>query len=320
VSIEPLKTSSTAQRNRMIAIAAGVLTVGAIVLGFAGDFLGLPWHWMRPAAELLLLAELVGLVVLERHQLFEPVHGTVGAIDANVNALRSELQLLNQRLDSTGQVSFFASPSQTVGAISRAMQEALTREQEAPQILRWARLANYPRILTNPELGSGLQEILRGVMAFHVLPDSPPHAKSRLWTVRNILTFTDLENFDRWRESIQPLYFERTPLNSETKILVRIRSRPEGVLTPNLVTDRDVIVTLDDDRTNNRWGFLFQGRQYVAVFARWFDELWASISDDYLVESRGEVNQKAVSEIGKELEAATGAHNRPYIRKSEVSR
>ena len=54
-----------------------MITVNAIVLGFAGDFLGLPWHWMRPAAELL-LAELVGLVVLERHQLFEPVHENVG--------------------------------------------------------------------------------------------------------------------------------------------------------------------------------------------------------------------------------------------------
>jgi hypothetical protein len=32
----------------MIAIAAGVITIMAIVLGFAGDFLGLPWHWMRP--------------------------------------------------------------------------------------------------------------------------------------------------------------------------------------------------------------------------------------------------------------------------------
>jgi hypothetical protein len=28
---------------------------------------------MRPAGELILLAELVGLIVLERHQLFEPV-------------------------------------------------------------------------------------------------------------------------------------------------------------------------------------------------------------------------------------------------------
>jgi hypothetical protein len=246
--------SGNRKRNRIIAIIAGAITVIAVVLGFAGDYLSLPWKGLRPATELLLLAELVVLVVLERHQLFEPVHGTVGAIDANVNALRSELRLLSQRLDSTGQ-------------------EALSREQEAPQILRWARLANYPRILTNPELGSGLQEIFRGVMAFHVLPDNPPHARSRLWTVRNILTFTDLENFDGWRESISPLYIERTPLNSETKIRVRVRSRPDGVLTPNLVTDQDVIVTPDDDRAHNRWGFLFQGRQYVAVFARWFDEL-----------------------------------------------
>jgi hypothetical protein len=41
----------------MIAIAAGVITVTAVVLGFAGTSSGLPWHWMRPAAELLLLAE-----------------------------------------------------------------------------------------------------------------------------------------------------------------------------------------------------------------------------------------------------------------------
>ena len=52
----------------MIAIVAGVVTVAAIVLGFAGDFLGLPWKWLQPAAELLLLGELVGLIGLECHQ------------------------------------------------------------------------------------------------------------------------------------------------------------------------------------------------------------------------------------------------------------
>ena len=43
---EPAAPRSHARRNRIIAIAAGVVTVIAIVLGFAGDFLGLPWHWM----------------------------------------------------------------------------------------------------------------------------------------------------------------------------------------------------------------------------------------------------------------------------------
>ena len=67
-----------ARRNRLIALVAGAVTAIAVVLGFGAEYLGLPWHWMRPAVELLLLGELVGLVVLERHQLFEPVHATVG--------------------------------------------------------------------------------------------------------------------------------------------------------------------------------------------------------------------------------------------------
>jgi hypothetical protein len=38
------------KRNRVIAIVAGSITVVAIVLGFAGDYLGLPWKGLRPAA------------------------------------------------------------------------------------------------------------------------------------------------------------------------------------------------------------------------------------------------------------------------------
>src|SRR5260370_37663668 len=91
------------RRNRMIAISAGAITVIAIVLGFAGDFLGLPWHWMRPAAELLLLAELVGLVVLERHQLFEPVQETVGGIDKRVADLQVSLEALTKEMRSASE-------------------------------------------------------------------------------------------------------------------------------------------------------------------------------------------------------------------------
>jgi hypothetical protein len=67
-------STATAGRNRIVAIAAGAITVIAIVLALASGYLGLTWLWLRPAAELLLLAELVGLIVLEPHQLFEPVH------------------------------------------------------------------------------------------------------------------------------------------------------------------------------------------------------------------------------------------------------
>src|SRR5271155_1388458 len=91
--------SNPARRNRIIAVAAGAITVVAIVLGFAGDFLGLPWHWMRPAAELLLLAELVGLVVLERHQLFEPVHEGVGALRNDVGTIQTGVSTMQIRLE-----------------------------------------------------------------------------------------------------------------------------------------------------------------------------------------------------------------------------
>jgi hypothetical protein len=79
------------------------------------------------------------------------------------------------------------------------------------------------------------------------------------------------------------------------------------VVTPHLVTDRDAIIILDHDSAAYRWGFLFQGRQYVSVFARWFDELWASIPDNYLVGSRTGLNQKALDRIREELEAAEAA-------------
>src|SRR5579864_7376620 len=88
-------TPDHVRRNRLIATVAGAITVIAIVLGFAGDFLGLPWHWMRPAAELLLLAELVGLVVLERHQLFEPVEEQVTDIHARVEHIQEALASVN---------------------------------------------------------------------------------------------------------------------------------------------------------------------------------------------------------------------------------
>jgi hypothetical protein len=51
---------TTARRNRMIAVFAAAITVVAIVLAFASGYLGQQWNWLRPAGELLLLAELVG--------------------------------------------------------------------------------------------------------------------------------------------------------------------------------------------------------------------------------------------------------------------
>jgi len=299
---EDAKVTSHSRRNRMIAIGAGAITVIAIVLGFAGDFLGLRWRWMHPAAELLLLAELVALVVVERHQLFEPVHGTVGSIDANVMALRNDIALLNQRLDTTGQMTFLAGPSQAIRGMTRAQQEALARVQETPQILRYTRLAKLGSFVGDPELGAELLEFAQAQIAFGLSPDSGQDAKARMWTVRVILAVGSAEEMGAWKQTA-PLFFAgKQPINFESKFLVRTRSRPEAVLTANLITDRDVIVTLDDDSARSRWGFLFQGRQYVTLFSRWFDELWASIPDTYRFYSRAGLNEAVIEGTRKELE------------------
>src|SRR5215472_14976011 len=109
--------SLQARRNRFIAIAAGVITVVAIVLAFASGYLGQQWNWLRPAGELLLLAELVGLIVLERHQLFEPVHERVAGIETKVGEiyeamtiarmqdLREVMSVVAERLAAPGQIT-----------------------------------------------------------------------------------------------------------------------------------------------------------------------------------------------------------------------
>ncbi len=103
-----------------------------------------------------------------------------------------------------------------------------------------------------------------------------------------------------------PVYANGKPLNGEAKLLIRARSSAEAIMTPTVVTDRDVILALVDDRAAFRWGFWFQGAQYVAVFTQWFDDLWASIPDSFLVQTRGGFDEKALDRIRQELVAAEG--------------
>ncbi len=59
-----------------------------------------------------------------------------------------------------------------------------------------------------------------------------------------------------------------------------------------------------DDRSGALcWGLHFQGQQHAILFARWFDDLWASIPDSYLIYSRTGVDEKAIERIRTKLEA-----------------
>src|SRR5579863_9461186 len=128
--------SATARRNRMIAIAAGAITVVAIVLAFASGYLGQQWQWLRPAGELLLLAELVGLIVLERHQLFEPVHESVGGLRNDVTRVLDSLGSITEKLSSSVQVSNVIGPREVLRARLRLLREVSVRHHEGPVILR----------------------------------------------------------------------------------------------------------------------------------------------------------------------------------------
>ena len=216
-----------ARRNRMIANIAGAITVIAIVLGFASEFLGLPWHWMRPAAELLLLAELVGLVVLERHQLFEPVHEKVGGIETRVEEIHA---MMTETVRSSGQVTACASTPEVYRTAGRVLREGLARDQQAPKILRIARLAG--RILTpeDPGVVAGLfrGEVIDAIVAYLVTPASPPDARARRWSVRWLAAFADLQNFDVIVEQFLRPKLVGKPSNFEFKVLVRPGSMPRS--------------------------------------------------------------------------------------------
>ncbi len=189
---------STAKRNRMIAIAAGAITVVAIVLAFASEYLELPWKWIRPAAELLLLGELVGLVVLERHQLFEPVNVTVQTIDRRVALIHDALTTndlaeisgvlarIEASLKAGGQVTVTVGTRETLAARNRLMREALQRDQKEPQTLRFSLLTGQVFLQDLREGGEELQLFERIVEEFALSTDIPADSKAHRWTIRGL--------------------------------------------------------------------------------------------------------------------------------------
>jgi hypothetical protein len=141
-------------------------------------------------------------------------------------------------------------------------------------------------------------------MAYNVTAGSPPDARARRWSVRNIVAATNLQNFDFTLDQSARRAYAAKPSNLEMKLLVR--PRMEAMLYPAVITDRDV-VTIFEDAGSLRWGIWFQGRQYVALFERWFDDLWASIPESYLFYSRGGFNDSVIAPIRKELEVIESA-------------
>jgi hypothetical protein len=298
--------TAKARRNRLIAIGAGVITVIAIVLGFAGDFLGLPWHWMRPVAELLLLAELVGLVVLERHQLFEPVHATVGELKTHSDEIRASLAALTERLNTAGQVAICVDAGELLRTSTRLARDALARDQPTPQILRVARLSGSLLGDERSDLAVETSEWINTLRDYSFLRTSLSDSRARRWTIHLIGTVASLESFERaWDRFLTRELAENGPINLEFKL--RVRSQAEPVLAPGLITDRDALLLLGDAHSSFRWGLTLHSPEMRALVVQWFDDLWATISDANLIYSHGVLNQRIFDRIRRELEAVETA-------------
>lgn len=296
-------------RNQVIAIGAGTITVIAIVVAFAAEYLDLPWKWLRPAAELLLLAELVGLIVLERHQLFEPVHQTVGGMNTLVHEMHA---MMTEAARSSGQVSVCASTPEVFATGIRILREAIARDQSAPQVLRSARLSGRLRAEEDPDLLTEYSAMVAAVSAFYVTPSIPSDARSRHWWLRVIFNVVSVSDFDDLLEQFLRRQLLEKTSNAEAKILTR--PKIEGTLAPLFITDRDVLLTFDDAASAFRWGVRFQGLQYRTLVERWFDDLWASIPDSYLVHSRRGFEEGTIERIREELKAAETERDRRIVK------
>jgi hypothetical protein len=292
------------RRNRLIAIIAGTITVTAIVLGFAGDFLGLPWHWMRPAAELLLLAELVGLVVLERHQLLEPVHEKVGGIDERTNRIDTKLDTVLERLTESGRTTICTSPPEVYRLITRITRDALARDHDAPQVLRFAALSGRAMAGEPWELEAETKDFAEVFASYLLLPNSKPDSRARRWSLRMMPVFAETENFERWWSRLVPLISQK-PINLETKFVVRAPTQAQ--LSPQVITDNNVLLCMDDRTSVFHWGLLLEGRQHAALFAQWFDELWSDLPGAHLVYSRTGLDQEELDAFRHELAEAEAA-------------
>jgi hypothetical protein len=95
------------------------------------------------------------------------------------------------------------------------------------------------------------------------------------------------------------------PLNLEVKIFSK--PRVQSLLSPQTITDRDTALIFDDASAAFRWGLVLEGVQYASLFARWFDDLWASVPDSYIMYSRKGLDQKALELLRREIAAIEAA-------------
>ena len=213
--------------------------------------MGVEWKWLKPVVEMLVLAELLGVVVLERRQLFEPIHETVEAI-------QSRTEDLYRALDASTHATLYANLGELIRALTRATREALARDHDAPQILRSARLAScYTVIGRDRQLLREVRDWINAVAEYCLRNDTHLDSRNCDWKVQIVLAVPNVNVLDEEICQILRITEECKPLNEEVKLLVR--QQVQAALSPTLIIDRETTISFDNGTAAFQWGVAFQG-------------------------------------------------------------
>jgi hypothetical protein len=303
-----------ARRRRLVVIGAGVITTLAVAAAFGSEYLRIAW--IRPLAEVVILAELVGLVVLERHQIFEPVQERVNdlhaslparfsALHANLDARFSRLEQLHEELRSTGLVTVQSSEREAYRELAGGLREALAADPGGPQILRHSRLGGQWKYITEmlgeeSDDGRAFREFLAAMQLFFLRrAEAPSTPWGHLWSVRQLFVVSGLTDWEDFKAVPVGIFAAAKPLNLVIKALVR---PSEAALSPTIVGESDAHLRFGDPSSPlPHWALRFRGTQYAALFSRWYDELW-QLPDAFTVYGPNGLNEQEIERVRQKLE------------------
>jgi len=293
--------AATSKRSRKIGIAMAATAVVAIVAHFGAETLHLPW--LRETALLVILAEILAFVALERYQVFEPMHDAVGDLQARFSRFES----FREELSASGGVTIQASSHQYYVEITRALREALGADPGGPQILRFASLGlRWEGVISagreETEEARARLEWLEASRAFNLGAGAAPKSPwARLWSVRYLFAVADWKDFEAIQ--LEPLRNipEQAPRNATIKLIVHSLG---AALSPTIIGERDSFLKFEDPSSPLvHWSIRFRGAAPAALFTRWFDELW-QMPEAYTVYTRDGLSQQGLEQVRQRLAAA----------------
>lgn len=321
------------KRSRVIAAIMIVIAVAALVANFGSERLHV--HWVGQIAQLLILAEILVFIVLERFEVFEPVresmqdfHATLRDMDQRLDTRLASLEHIGDVLAEAGEVTAQASPAEMYREAARLLRDELATDPGGPQILRTARLsglfARPDDPVYHPDELDAVNEFVTALAAYDEALDGQGASPwAHLWTKRTLFAIGDLASFEA--------FAMRLPLNgrpaapgfavaphSRTRnltIKVLVKSRPEPALSPLLILgERAACLTFEEpSHPAPHWGIFLRGARYASLFARWHDEIWHS-PDAYTIYSRDGINEQELERVRGRLEAMA------ELRPGEVKR